>query len=833
MNSLGPYLLEHELGRGAHAVVYRAFDPRAQRHVALKVLLAGDPRRLAREAQLTAALRHPGIVAIHDLGHAHGRGYIAYELVDGARDLRQAWANADLPQRVDWVLQAAHALGAAHAQGIVHRDVKPENLLVTHDGHVKVADFGVAWTRAQERLTQTGGVVGTPTHMAPEQWSGAAIGPAADVWALGVILYEALTDTLPFQGDSWTELADAVQRARPAPPRLPRDAPAHWARACLHALDPDPERRPPDGAAFAEEVERAATTSRPLRWLAAGALVVGVGGALVWRPPTTRAEPAPTPRLEEPVAEAPDRTEEQYREAMQIGNVARQPDEALAAFERALEFKPGDRMAWRGRVRAWIGLEAWERVDEGLQHFHDMGWRGSEEVEIEGRYAKARGNVVVALERFEEAVRLDSGNQSAHGFLVWLRRELGDLRGALEAANRMVEQAPGISASLNRAQVYLRLRRFQEVLDDLREIDNAPPRLAYDLWLTRGDALHGLRREGDACDAYERAIEIDASRSEAYTSRATARLVLGRKAEGVADLRAAAERMSDPSTSAVYEGVAFEEEGRYEEALGAYDRALRANPSNAEARFNRGLLRIRQGQFETALEDLQPALEAYPTRRGLARSIAQCLCALNRYPEAAEVLARAAPMFPDDVTLLDLYSRVLISLGRHREALEPTSQWVEHAAGNPVAWSMRAYCLLGLERYADALQAARSSLQLGRSWQGYQTFGRAALALGDPRSALTASEAAIQLTTPRADLILDRAHARRALGDHQGAHDDYASVLRSEFVDLPTLDGFVETGLALGDTDLRSSLEALLRRLPPDTDLTRCAHHWLDQLDSP
>jgi hypothetical protein len=277
---LGPYALVGELGRGGMGVVFLARDP-AGRDVALKTLLAFDPHGLARfrrEAEALAALDHPGIVKVHAAGEADGRPYLVCELIEGARPFDVATASLPLDDRARLVRDACRALGHAHAQGIVHRDVKPDNLLVGADGRVRVTDFGLALLEDRERLTRTGAMVGTPLMMAPEQLtaSRSAAGPAADVWSLGVVLYQALTGALPFDGQTLPELCARIDAARPVPPRQrARAVSASLEAVCLRALARAPTERWADGSAMADALdaalrgERVTGPRRRGRWRAA------------------------------------------------------------------------------------------------------------------------------------------------------------------------------------------------------------------------------------------------------------------------------------------------------------------------------------------------------------------------------------------------------------------------------------------------------------------------------------------------------------------------------------------------------------------------------------
>src|SRR5580704_2933328 len=213
------YTIEAVVGQGGMGCVYRAHDPKLDRRVALKLISAPDAgaeanERLLREARAAAALDHPNAISIFDVGEADGAPYIVMELVPG-RTLREAIGEATVPvaTRVAWLTAAARALAAAHRRGLVHRDVKPENVMVRDDGVVKVLDFGIARRTAGAvdpsaptagpalpTLTREGVKVGTPHYMAPEHIRGDGLDGRADQFAWGVLAYELLAGRLPWRG---------------------------------------------------------------------------------------------------------------------------------------------------------------------------------------------------------------------------------------------------------------------------------------------------------------------------------------------------------------------------------------------------------------------------------------------------------------------------------------------------------------------------------------------------------------------------------------------------------------------------------------------------------
>lgn len=232
MDRIGRYKIERELGRGAMGVVYHAIDPNIGRPVAIKTIRLGDVgstaertrlrERLSREARSAGILSHPGIVTIYDVDQEGEVAYIAMEFVDGSTldDVLSA-PQPVTQRRVFSILgQTAVALDYAHQKGIVHRDIKPANIMITADGNVKIADFGIAKITASEQFTMTGTIVGTPHYMAPEQVQGQPVDGRADQFSLAVVAFEMLTGDKPFTGEQLTTVVYKIVAEEP--PRVQR-----------------------------------------------------------------------------------------------------------------------------------------------------------------------------------------------------------------------------------------------------------------------------------------------------------------------------------------------------------------------------------------------------------------------------------------------------------------------------------------------------------------------------------------------------------------------------------------------------------------------------------
>jgi serine/threonine-protein kinase len=267
----GRYEITAPIATGGMGEVWKARDRVLDRVVAAKVLrseFTGDPSFLARfrnEARHTAGLTHPNIASVYDYGEtvddtgSQQLAFLVMEFVDGQPLVSILHDEGRLP--VDWTLhvlsQSADGLSAAHRAGVVHRDIKPGNLMVRPDGVVKLTDFGIAQARDATPLTRTGMVVGTAQYLSPEQAQGMAVTAASDVYSLGVVAYECLSGARPFDGAS--QVAIALAHINRPPPPLPADIPPAVRLLVERALAKDPADRFPDGGAFAEAIRRVAT----------------------------------------------------------------------------------------------------------------------------------------------------------------------------------------------------------------------------------------------------------------------------------------------------------------------------------------------------------------------------------------------------------------------------------------------------------------------------------------------------------------------------------------------------------------------------------------------
>ncbi len=407
---LGGYEILGRLGSGAMGVVYRAIDPVLRREVALKVLpdrLEGVPEvhaRFAREAAAVARLAHPGVVQVHSFGEDGGIPFLVLELLPGPT-LLDAWrTEPDLARRVGWIEEVARAIAHAHARGVLHRDLKPGNVMFGKEGAPKVMDFGLAWLEGDgSHLTAEGAILGTPAYMAPEQVDGRAATTATDVYALGVMLFQALTGELPFGGQEMRDLlASILLKEPPRPGRVVAGVPADLETVALRAMEKEPHRRYESAAAFAEDLRR---------WRE--------GEPILARPSTW------TTRLGKRVRRNP----WAWGAGVCAGTLVLAVAAITLAWGRSEGVHERSARAREALQGAREAVEAW-RMERYLPP-HDL--------------TSARRRLQAAGEALRRVVAEDPGAPAAWGELGWVLFESGNLDGAREALERAVAISPSRS----------------------------------------------------------------------------------------------------------------------------------------------------------------------------------------------------------------------------------------------------------------------------------------------------------------------------------------------------------------------------------------------------
>jgi TolB-like protein/tetratricopeptide (TPR) repeat protein len=726
---LGPYEVVAALGAGGMGEVWRARDVRLGREVALKLLpahLAGDAARRARferEARAVGGLNHPNLLTLYDVGLHDGAIYLVTELLEG-ETLRERLASGALERgrALEIAAGVARGLAAAHERGIVHRDLKPENVFVTRDGRAKLLDFGLARvdasasadgpTIAGEQLTVEGALVGTPAYMAPEQVRGLPVEPRADLFALGVVLFEMLVGRRPFGGDSIADVMTAILHH--APPELSGDGalPPELRRLLQRLLARDPARRASsahDLALELEELAREAGGARPARSdsaVSSGAAARPVEPTLVVLPFADRVGHAGADFLCEGLAE------------QILNSLARLP--GLRVLARATAFRFRDRIGEPVEVGRELGADAvvsgrvfeiggrlvvraeLTDVREGVQVWGDQYDRPSDDLlavqdEIGREVVKALGSRLAHGGARRPLARPATENPRAYelhlrGRHFLNRRTVDGMRRAIELLREAVAVDPGYAlAWAGLADAWLLLGRY----------GGEPPREVMPL----------------AREAALRALEASEELAEAHTSLAQVSWYYDWDiAAAEREFRRALEL--NPNYAQAHHWLAFDlaEVGRFDEAEASIGRALALDPLSLIIQANAGTVAYFARRFELAVErcDRALALDAdFPVGhqwRGRA------LEALGRYDEAIAAFRAAAARLGEEPETLASLGHALALAGQRPEAESIAERLAELSGERYVSPYWRAVLAAGLGDADGAFDLLAAAIDARADW---------------------------------------------------------------------------------------------------------------------
>ena len=702
--------------------------------------------RFRREANVWVDLeRHPYLVRAHYIREIAGRLYIAMEYVapdsEGLNSLRGHLERRppDLAQSLRWAIQFCYGMEYAYAMGVrCHRDIKPDNILITSDHILKITDFGIAGileASADElgiapiaqndqigllNLTMEGGSLGTPTHMSPEQFTDpAACDERSDIYSFGVVLYQMRTGgRCPFsppltKDDSKGEVA----RFWTAMCSLHTDAPVPRLNSRLfpviqRCLEKDPRNRYRSFQELRSELERM------LQLLTAEVIAA--------------------PELKDHEAW------EWNNKAISLKELKRY-DEAIQCWEKALEIDPRCAAFWKGKG---TGLGNVRRFEEALACY-------SKAVEIDPRNADAwynKGRALHSLGRYEEALACYSK--------------------ALEIDPRCD------SAWYNKGNVLHGLSRYEEALACYSKAVEIDPRCA-DAWFNKGRTLEGLGRPEEALACYSKAVEIDSRFAAAWFSKGRTLEGLGRPEEALACYSKALE--IDPRCDSAWynKGNVLHGLSRYEEALACYSKAVEIDPRCADAWFNKGRTLEGLGRPEEALACFSKALEIDPRDAHAWTNKGVSLAALGRHEEALGCYSKALEIDPRYTTAWNHQGVSLAALGRHEEALDCYSKALQIDPRYTTAWNNKGRKLYELGRHEEALDCYSKALQIDpHNAVAWNNKGVSLAALGRHEDVLACFSKALEIDPRDAHAWTNKGVSLAALGRHEEALDCYSKALQ-------------------------------------------------------
>jgi serine/threonine-protein kinase len=831
------YEVQEVLGCGGIGVVYKAWHSRLNRAVALKMLLAGpyarpeELERFLREAEAVAGLRHANVVQVYDVGDLDGRPYFTMEYVEGGSLAQKIAGTPQSPvHAAALVATLAEAIQVAHQSGIVHRDLKPGNILLTADGRPKISDFGLARRlEGAAGLTQSGAPVGTPSYMAPEQAEGKSrdVGPAADTYALGAILYELLTGRPPFRAETAAETLRQVVSQDPVPPsRLNAAVPRDLETICLKCLHKEPPRRYASAAALAEDLQRygrgepiaarpAGRPERLARWvrrhpgacglLAALAVLVaatGTGVLLVYQQQlAARARQA---QIDQEVRGVVARARGLLKEGWQAADLAKLT-EARAEGNRA------EGMAHSGRASAAVRQEANAVQEEAAERL--------------GRAEKNRALLEAVLDVSAPQETWTPMSNQASQMLVVAQpnaeeqyaaafRRWGldvDSAGEDEVVKRLgAEPGPVVQeliAALDgwmmerrqRKRPEMAWRRLFHMADRLDPserhrqlrallVGESPPRAAsaalvgvgspwLALWeLARGNAWRHLREVQQGIDPRTAPALTVVLLAQAYAA-------VGDTTEAEKLLRRATTARPDQVVLLGVLGKLLERQGpsRLAEAI-EYFRAARSQRRDLGLALSKALVFAgRAAEAEEVLRELVPQQSsnpAYYLHRGVAAYYQK------KYREAESFFGKAIDLSPD-------YAKAYINLGgalnaqqRYGEAETACRKAIELEPNYAEAYCTFGAALNAQQRYGKAEAACRKAIALKPEFaEAYTNLGNALSGQRKHSEAEAALRQAVNLKPDLAEAHTDLGILLSAQGKHReaGAAHRRAIALRPDF----------------------------------------------------
>ncbi len=699
-DKLGPYEILAALGAGGMGEVYRGRDTRLRRDIAIKVLperfaIPFARERFLREARACSVLSHPNICAIYDLGDFEGRPFLVMELLEGETLRRYIGSQPVNPEKaLDFAIQLTRALEAAHAKGIVHRDIKPANVMITPQGQVKVLDFGLAKigsaisgapdelaeTAVMDDLTVPGTTVGTYAYMSPEQARGGVVDARADIWSLGVVLYEMATGSQPFTGPTSAVVVEGLLTQQPAPLRQRNpQAPPGLEPIVLKALEKDPSRRYQSALELRADLERISRRtasglvelpSRLTSLLALAALAAVMLSGVLWN----RRAGGKSPAVTQSIAVLP------------FLNLSSDKDQQYFSDGLAEELLNGLSRVPNLRV---TGRTSSFQFRNKTEDSRAIGKKLNVAMLLEGSVRRQGSRIRITAQLIK----------TADGFQVWSEvydREVSDILSAQEEIARAVTGALKVTL-LGGAPVQSATSKNPE---------------AYNSFLQAQYFSHVRSKEAleKAAAYFEQATRLDPGYALAWAMLGSVRANQAGKADLPVDegYRVARESVGralalDPNLGmghAVLGWIHLAYDWDWPAADASLKRALALEPGNAAVVENNASLDKTLGRFDEAVELFQRAIAIDPLSADNYYNLAITLNHAGRQEEAATAAKKALRISPNYAAAHAALAMDYLAQSRPQEALREV-QSETNAAWRLISLPL-VYYALGQKKEADA-----------------------------------------------------------------------------------------------------------------------------------
>ncbi|MDQ7780012.1 MAG: tetratricopeptide repeat protein, partial [Planctomycetota bacterium] len=856
----GRYMLLSELGRGGMGVVYKAWDGQLNRAIALKMILSREGEqadketvaRFLREAQTAAKLKHPGIVQIHEVGTHEGRHYFTMDFLEGTdlQSLLQSAAEKKLSmplnKKLRILLGVARALQHAHQHGVIHRDLKPANVIVSPDflqadaaqtgelaGGVVITDFGLARNVGRtgtSGLTVSGQVMGTPTYMSPEQAAGniKAIGPASDVYALGVLLYEMLTGGVPFKRENVYELLkDVVEHEPPRPSTINRRVHKDLETICLKSLEKEPARRYPNAGGFADDLRRhldgEQISARPVAavtqlWRRASkkksvliptAVAVLIAVAVIVGLVVASARRAKEARDNLAAARECVKSRE-YEKAKGLLIAAREKDDSneevaklLAEVESGITARAAG--AEEARLRAEREAEARTKALEIVMNA-SAAVRGARFcLYAPGSIEPLKRAVEKALKTCDEALSLCPKLAAAWCVKGDAHRQVYESEEALKCFEAALQIDPGHAMSLA-GRGRLMLEKAEHILARVSMSPADKHRLAKSY---QAKALDDIKRAAAApAAAWEEPIDLDLVKAQELLAQVdygrlmvfcdemiakhgnvfgveefvrlagVAEYVLKNFDGAVKRLDAAIERRHNFPAAYMARGVIFYFQGQLDRALADLDKAVEMWPRNGDCFSIRAAIRAQKGDLDGALADCNEAIRIDPTDSGSYYNRGVIWQSKGETDRAMADFEECIRLFPHRADVYCNRGAILFARGDLEKAIADFNKTIECDQGYVEGYINRGMCRRAKNDMAGALADMDLAVKVNPSFPGaYYVRGNTRSLTGDLDGAIADYTETVRLSPRYADAYSNRGIMHERKGDVAGAIADWQKAL--------------------------------------------------------
>jgi eukaryotic-like serine/threonine-protein kinase len=759
-SDFGPrYRIEAVLGQGGMGRVYRAYDKDLDRVVALKVVrpgMVGEPdalKRFKQELLLASRISHKNILRIHDMGEFNGMKFITMAYVEGLDLQKIIQENPRLPiERVlGYSQQLAEALAAAHSEGVLHRDLKPQNILVGKNDQIFISDFGLAKSidDGTSGMTKTGAFVGTPRYMSPEQVEGKPADLRSDLYAFGLILYEMAVGDVPFTGESTLKVMyQRIQEKPKNPKTINPDLPNWFVRIIMRCLEKDPAARYQNAYEILADLQGAKSGSSASRtvqiqipefaerkwlwWVTGAVLILGIAFAL---PPVRHRIFGGGGSAGSDVAGVPALSQGKFVAILPFQVLG--DDQSLSYVAQGLNDALNAKLFQLKDIRlasdsAVANVSAKASLQKAAR---ELGSNLIVSGQVQGDASQMR--IIVSLHDVADSKR------------VWSQEFSGVPKDLLTIEDQISSQLIGA----------LDIKPTNEELatTTARPTNNVD---AYDLYLRGEQALRGpdpLKAAQSAQDFFEQSIKQDPGFALAYAGLSNAALIMYENkkdnlwAQKAIDAAQHAEQLKDTIPEVHFTlGTAYLRTGKTVQAIAELKRGLQLNSNSQEGYDRLGNAYLDNGQQDEAIATFKKSIEVDPYYWG------------------------------SHIDLGDAY----LSAGENTKALAEFQRVVELDPENVGGWNNVGYAYARLGKYQDSIQAFQKSISLSPSWLSYSNLSDLYLLTGQNAEAVQSAEKAVEMSPNEELAVGNLADAYRASGQQEKASAEYDKAIAMAYKDL-------------------------------------------------